>query len=121
VLLAGGTLAAALLLADQHIAEFAARLQDGGDLRIGGDVRRTLLFLQQFGDIASSVIVGVVIVLQDRAMRARVLDWIAGALATALACQTLKMIIGRPRPRVIFDMAAHPDHATALSFVGPFG
>lgn len=121
VALVGLGLAGACLFIDQHVAEFARRLQDGGDIRLGGDLRRTLLFLQQFGDVASSVIVAIVILLLDRSMRARVLDWIVGALATSLVMQGLKMAIGRPRPRVIFDMAAHPDYATAWSFVGPLG
>jgi len=116
---AGLALASACLFLDEHTAEFASRLQDGGDLRIGGDVRRTLLFLQQFGDVASSVIVAIVILLLDRSMRTRMLHWIAGALATALVSQILKMIIGRPRPRVVLDMAAHPDYATSWSLVGP--
>ena len=118
---AGGALTVACLFADQHVAEFSSRLQDGGDLRIGGDVRRTLLFLQQFGDLASSVIVAIVILLLDRSMRTRMLHWIAGAVATAATTQALKMLVGRPRPRVVLDMAAHPDHATAWSFTGPLG
>lgn len=96
-------LAALLLFIDGPIAHFSRRLQQGGDLRLGGDVRRTLEFLQQFGDVASSVIAGLCIVLLDPPMRRRMLDWIVGALATWLTVWLTKVTVGRPRPRIVFE------------------
>lgn len=67
--------------------------------RIGGDVKRELEFVQQFGAITSLVIVGLLILMLDRARFRRVADMALAAAATAGACWGLKLAIGRPRPR----------------------
>lgn len=78
---------------------------------LGGDVRRELEMLQQFGGLSSCVIVGLVIWLTMPRARAS-LRWLVIAwLATGGVVQVLKMFIGRPRPK--FE-----DPETLL---GPFG
>lgn len=120
ILAVGLVLALALLPLDHGISQFCRKFQPGGDLRLGGDVRRTLEFLQQFGDVASSILTGIIILLLDPAKKRRIADWIAGALATALFIQALKMLIGRPRPGIIFD-SPKPGYDSALQFIGPAG
>lgn len=120
VFAAGVALGVALLPLDDSIAVFCRRFQDGGDLRIGRDFLRTMEFLQQFGDVASTVIAAVVVFLLDPGRRRRMLDWLAGALATGGAVHAMKMLIGRPRPRVIFHEGALEGFRSAWSFAGPF-
>ncbi|MDX2130432.1 MAG: phosphatase PAP2 family protein [Planctomycetota bacterium] len=122
-LLAGAALTCLCLLVDEPVARAALRLQDGGDLRLGGDVRRTLQFLQQFGDLASSLIAGACVLLLDPAKRTRVLDWIVAALATSALVQVAKMAFGRPRPRVVFDPARSAsgfESVPVVSFTPPW-
>lgn len=104
LLIATGT-AAALLPLDGMIA----RVFRGTS--IGGDLRRELEFIQQFGAITSVVIVGVVIALLDPRRRTRLWDLAMGVVLNALAGWILKVLIGRPRPR--FD--------DPFGFVGPLG
>jgi membrane-associated phospholipid phosphatase len=70
--------------------------------RVGGDVRRELEFLQQFGAISSVVILMLVVVLLDSRPRdwkwSRIFDWIAAACVTGALGHLLKIFIGRPRP-----------------------
>jgi membrane-associated phospholipid phosphatase len=113
-------LAAAVLPFDGPVALAARRLQTGGEWALGGDVRRTIEFLQQFGDAASSIVIGIAVLMLDRARRARVLDWAAGALATSLAVHALKMLAGRPRPRVAFGAEAAEPLASHRFFAGPW-
>lgn len=67
--------------------------------RIGGDFKRELEFLQQFGAVSSLVIVGLVMLLLDRARARRIADMALSAALVALACNVLKLLIGRPRPK----------------------
>jgi membrane-associated phospholipid phosphatase len=67
--------------------------------KIGGDFKRELEFLQQFGAVSSLVIVGLVMLLLDRARARRVADMALSAAFVALACNALKLLIGRPRPK----------------------
>jgi membrane-associated phospholipid phosphatase len=78
---------------------------------LGGDLRRELEALQQYGQGAITLLVVWAIWLLDRGRRARLLDWGAAALVAMLAANGLKMLIGRPRPK--FDDPA--------VFLGPFG
>lgn len=118
-------LAAALVLAgvlfplDEFVARFAQRFQERGDLAIGGDLRRTLHFLQQFGDLASTLIAGLCVFLLDPARRARLLDWVVAAVATSLSVQALKMGLGRPRPRIAFDPMT-PEPRPFVHFTWPW-
>ncbi|CAG1000848.1 undecaprenyl-diphosphatase [Phycisphaerales bacterium] len=77
-------------------------------------------FLQQFGDVASSMIAGLCIVLLDRSMRRRMLDWIVGALATWLAVWIVKVSLGRPRPKIVFE-SPKAGFDGAVQFTPPWG
>jgi len=109
--------AAALLPVDGAAAEFCRRFRGDGDLTIGGDLRRTLSMLQQFGDVATSVLIGIVIFRLDPPMRRRMLDWVAAALAVSAATHVLKILFGRPRPTRLFN-DVYPGYDSALHFVG---
>lgn len=81
-----------------------------GRWRLGGDVYRELEFIQQFGDLASTLLIAAAVALLDPAKRRRILDWFLAAIATSLAALVLKKLAGRPRPSL---------HEPAL-FLGPF-
>ncbi|GJQ29965.1 MAG: hypothetical protein HBSAPP03_18490 [Phycisphaerae bacterium] len=119
-LLACILLAGLLLPIDGFIMAHVAVFQKGGRLQLGGDLRRTLEFLQQFGDLASSLLVATCIFLLDPAIRRRMLDWLAAAAATSLAVWLLKMAIGRARPRLA-PPAGDDVLWQSLAFTGPFG
>ncbi len=67
-------------------------------LGISGDLKREVEALQQFGQGAFSVVIGLCVFLLDRARRRRLLDWIAGAVLLGIAVTVAKGLIGRPRP-----------------------
>ncbi len=69
-----------------------------GHVHLAGDVRRTLETLQQYGDAASVILVGLIIWLQDPNRRRALLDLALAAATTGLITLVAKMIIGRPRP-----------------------
>ncbi len=114
VVLVAIALGAAAWPLDGAVSSFARRLGDGGDLRLGGDVRMTIATLQQFGDLTTSIIAMTVVYLLDRARRGRLVDWIAGAGATWAVVQGVKILVGRPRPelgepgRLIGPFRAYP-------------
>lgn len=91
-----------------------ARVLSGA--RMGGDVRRELETLQQYGSFISLLLLVVLVYLLDRGRMRRLLDLVAAIVVGAVAMNTLKMLIGRPRPRP--SMLEYYDH---LSFLGPFG
>lgn len=70
--------------------------------RAGGDLKRELEFLQQFGAISSVVILMLVFVILDRRPHdwkwSRIYDWIAAACFAGALGHLLKIFIGRPRP-----------------------
>lgn len=66
--------------------------------RPSGDVRRELEALQQFGQLAVSLVIAATIVVLDRRRARRLLDWAAGALIAMVAVTVLKGMTGRPRP-----------------------
>ncbi|MEM1184856.1 MAG: phosphatase PAP2 family protein [Planctomycetota bacterium] len=106
--LAVGTLAvgaAACIPFDRALVELL------GNAGLGGDVRRELEALQQFGQLSFSLLIAWLIVLADRDRCRRLLDWLGAGLLTALVLYPAKMLIGRPRPR--FD--------DPQAFPGPFG
>lgn len=86
-------LGAALVPVDGAVSSLFARH------KVGGDVKRELEMLQQFGAISSLVIVSVLIVLLDRGRVRSLADLFAAAGLTALGANILKMCIGRLRPR----------------------
>ncbi|MEM7755700.1 MAG: phosphatase PAP2 family protein [Planctomycetota bacterium] len=82
-----------------------------GGVELGGDVRRELEALQQFGQLSFSLLIAWAIALLDRERCRRLLDWLAAGLLTAVVLYPAKMLIGRPRPR--FD--------DPFGFIGAFG
>jgi membrane-associated phospholipid phosphatase len=88
----------------------------GRGLPIGGDLRRELLVLQQYGAIASLLIVAAIIWLQDPQRRRNLADLGAAVIVGAISVTVIKAIVGRPRPRD--HMREIYDHTDVL---GPFG
>lgn len=101
VLIAGLVLSIATIPLDRwvmtHIGPYGGIAKN-----LGGDLARELEFAQQFGAFTCMLLVAIVIALQDPRNRARVID-LAGAIAcNAIVCYVVKVLIGRPRPRIIF-------------------
>ncbi len=115
--LAWGAVGLALLLPlDGAVTRAAVALNEpGSSLRIGGDVRRELEALQQYGQLAVSLLVAWAIWLADPARRRRLLDWAVAYLLTAAAVFPMKMLVGRVRPG---RLGALND---PWEFLGPFG
>lgn len=88
-----------------------------GRIRLGGDLVGELRFLGQYGALSSVVIIGIVIWVLDGRNRQRILDLVAAGIATATVVLGLKMLIGRPRPRlgdpevILGPFGAYPVHA----------
>ncbi len=100
-----GVLALPLLLLDPAIARWM------GGVRLGGDVRRELEALGQYGQLTSSLVIALVVWVMDPPRRRRLLDWGAAAAITGLVVTGLKMLVGRPRPLM----------HEAWTFLGPAG
>lgn len=96
----GFALAAACLPLDPHAAALASKLQPGNAWALGGDLKRELEFVQQFGAVTSCVIAWVAILLLDPVRRVRLAPFLAASLATVLTVNALKMLLGRPRPKL---------------------
>lgn len=120
VLLAAVLVGAVLVPLDGPIATICRRVQPGGDLALGGDLRRTLEWLQQFGDAATCTIILLAAWMLDRKVGRRCLDAVVALVATSLATHAIKMLVGRPRPRVMFDPATPREWASAWVFPGPW-
>jgi len=67
-------------------------------LVFGGDIRRELETLQQWGAAGSIVIASVVVWRMDPRRRLRLLDWLASLLVLIPVVTAMKMLIGRVRP-----------------------
>jgi membrane-associated phospholipid phosphatase len=78
----------------------ARHLQPGGPYPLGGDLRREMEFLQQFGAITSCLICAAVILLLDPGKVRRLADAALAIISTALLVWLLKMLLARPRPRM---------------------
>lgn len=81
---------------------------------MGGDVRRVLNWFQEYGGLASLVVVAAVIWLLDAANRRRLADLAFAVVASSVVVFVAKVLIGRPRP-------AMADLYSTRSFLGPFG
>lgn len=103
--LLGIALTFALLPLDGAVAQWAR------GIRIGGDIRRELEVIQQFGSFTSLLITAVVIWAMDPRWRTRLADATAAVLVSIAVTHPAKMLIGRPRPK--FN---DPEF-----FCGPFG
>lgn len=64
----------------------------------GGDVVRELAALQQFGQLAWTLLGMGVVWMLDPLARRKLLDWGAGLGLASLVMQAIKMGVGRPRP-----------------------
>jgi membrane-associated phospholipid phosphatase len=82
------------LAADRHVATFFQ------SVKVGGDVRRELEFIQQFGAVTSCLVVAAPIALLDPARRSLLPRAALAIIATSAAAWTLKVLVGRPRPRL---------------------
>lgn len=100
VLVAGlvGTLVCLPL--DGTVARLAASLQDGTGPRLGGDFKRELEFVQQFGAFTSVVLIWTAILLMDVEKRRLIASFLLGVAANSLTVNALKMTLGRPRPKL---------------------
>lgn len=119
VLVLGLALASLALLIDAPVATFCQRFQPRGDLRLGGDVRRTLEWLQQFGDVATCLICALCIWLLDPARRRDLPRALIALLGVWGVVQAAKMLAGRPRPRVVFG-DPKPGFDAAVQFTLPW-
>jgi len=121
VLIAFGLILGGILIPfDNTIAHAATALQDGGSLALGGDLRRTLNLLQQYGDLATSLIAALVAILLDPRIRTRILDWIVAGATTSILCWLLKIGFGRPRPRATLNPDALVGYDSATWFGASF-
>ena len=92
---------AALVPMDGAIREPVQRVHES----LGGDIRRELRAYSQFGGLTSVVLIGLVIVLLDRAKSARLWDLVLSMASASLVTTALKILIGRTRPR--FETPEH--------------
>lgn len=88
-------LSAAAFPFDGRSAELAAWLRE----RLGGDPKRELEFIGQFGALTSILIVAACVWLLDPGRRAELVRLALAMVAASLGCLVLKMLIGRPRPK----------------------
>jgi membrane-associated phospholipid phosphatase len=84
--------------------------------QLGGDLRRELEVIQQYGAITSLLLIAFVIWVQDPLRRAHLADFAAAIAATGLVVLLVKGLVGRVRPRDA--MLVDYNH---WSFLGPFG
>ncbi len=104
--LALGLIAALIVYPFDNFLSHAAR-----SVHLGGDLKRELEALQQFGGLGLSLIIALVIWAMDPANRRRLLDWGFALAVNGLVLLVIKMVVGRPRPK--FD--------DPTTFLGPFG
>lgn len=95
-----------LLPLDGAVSSFVTRFRPGGDLR------RELEMVQQFGGATSIAIAGLLIWRLDPRRLVLMLDWLAAAGATWLAVFTIKIAAARPRPKFVGEH---------LHFLWPWG
>lgn len=97
----GMTIAMILVPVDSFAAELARKMQPGGGLALGGDVKRELEFAQQFGAFTSVVLIWVAILRLDPQGKIRLPSFLAATAINTLVCTGMKMFFGRPRPKFL--------------------
>ena len=112
VILAGVVLAGLALPADPHVAGVAVNLQPGAKWALGGDLKRELEFAQQFGAVTSVLIAWVAILLLDAEKRRYLVAFLVATVANVVACNGLKMLLGRPRPKLLAPFELTPPWQT---------
>lgn len=78
-----------------------------------GDLRRELFAWQQYGQGFSTIVIALAIWLGDPTRRRRLLDLLLALGIAQVVAQSMKMLIGRPRPR--------PQFEDPWTFLGPLG
>ncbi|MEZ6242352.1 MAG: phosphatase PAP2 family protein [Phycisphaerales bacterium] len=101
----GALLAGAIFPIDGTIADLAR------SIHLGGDLRRELETLQQFGQGSAIVLTLLLVWTLDPARRGRLWSYAGAMLLTFAIVQPMKMLVGRPRPK--FDEPWY--------LCGPFG
>lgn len=112
VILAGVVLVGVALPADPHVAGVAANLQPGAKWALGGDLKRELEFAQQFGAVTSVVIAWVAVLLLDSGKRRYLGAFVVATVANVVACNGMKMLLGRPRPKLLAPYELTPPWQT---------
>lgn len=84
------------LVLDPYIVPYLQSKQED----IGGDLRREMEFVQQFGAITSAILIAATVWLLDPASRKKLIGAAAGCLTSAAAVFVLKSLLGRPRPKL---------------------
>jgi membrane-associated phospholipid phosphatase len=116
------TLGAALLAsvaampADGWMMVHVGPFQGGLASKLGGDLVREMEFVQQFGAVTSMVITGVVILLLDPRKKRGVLHVAIALAINGVVGHALKVLFGRPRPRVLFDRVPQEGFESPLHF-----
>lgn len=85
--------AAAVMPFDGHISRAFI------GVKLGGDIKRELEAIQQFGGISSLVLFGLIVLLVDRANFRRIADLAAVMVCVSVSVSVIKMLVGRPRPK----------------------
>ncbi len=88
-----------------------ARAARWGNGHLWGDTARVLQWLHEYGQGPSVLLVAIIVWQLDPRRRRQLVHWLIGIGITAVLLTTLKLAIGRPRPK--FD--------EPLLFLGPFG
>ena len=101
-LVIAGLVACACIPADGWLMRVLGPYHQGLGTRLGGDVKREFEFLQQFGSLTCSVVIGVAVLLTNVKAARRIPAWVIAALLNALCYTLLKIFLGRPRPRVVY-------------------
>jgi membrane-associated phospholipid phosphatase len=94
----GVLLALALLPFDLAISQSMSEFRKGGKHALGGDVLLTVSTLGQFGDAATSLMIGWGFFLVARERRRKLLDWALCVGVAMLVANAMKMGVGRLRP-----------------------
>ena len=116
-LLGGAILASvAAMPADAWVMTHIGPYQGGLSSKLGGDLVREMEFVQQFGAVTSMVIAGIVILLLDPAKRRGVLQFAIALAINGLIGHALKVLAGRPRPRVLFDNTPQAGFESPMHF-----